>query len=205
MSSTIRLTPQLRSDIESLGTRSTCYLDHNTPIPIRNRYSTPETLGADRLAAAIGAYFECQHIRGSHKPTLVVDMGTAITYDFITEGGEYIGGNISPGVEMRLRALHEFTSQLPLVAKDGPHPPIGLSTETAIRCGVLDGVKHEVQGYIRQHLARQPQLLVFLTGGDNIDFEEQVKKCTFADNLLVSKGLNNILQHIARCTQHKDQ
>ena len=99
---------------------------------------------------------------------------------------------------MRFRALHEFTAKLPHVQAyaEGDFTVIGNSTETAIRHGVMDGVKHEIQGFICQFLSKYPNLCVFLTGGDSFDFEEQVKNRIFADKFLVSKGLNIILQHI---------
>ena len=92
------------------------YLNHLTPIPIRNLYSTPETLGTDRLASVTGAFYEAmKHNNDEPTDVLVIDMGTAITYDIIDAAGNYLGGNISPGVAMRLKALHHFTEKLPLV------------------------------------------------------------------------------------------
>lgn len=164
-----------------------------TPLPIQNKYSTPSTLGTDRLASVVGAYF---HDSNKLCPALCIDCGTAITYDFITADGQYLGGNISPGVSMRLRSLHEFTSRLPLVDKDGEIPPIGNSTETAIRSGVITGVRHEIIGYIDTYKVKYPDLNVFFTGGDAINFVYPSKKCTFVDDFLVLKGLHIILEHI---------
>lgn len=188
VSSTVNLTDEIKDDI-SKAVGNTIYFDSTTPLPIKNLYRTPETLGTDRLAAAIGAQEErpgCD--------VLVIDMGTAITYDFVNSQGEYIGGNISPGIEMRLKSLHEFTARLPLIKAKGEKPSIGKDTETAIRCGVIDGVKHEIEGFIRSATVKYPFLFVFLTGGDMIDFDESIKRRTFADNYLVLKGLNRILR-----------
>ena len=198
VSSTANVTEEMKQQIADTGIEHIYYFDSETPIPIRNLYSTPKTLGPDRLAAAIGAYFEGFNQWGKHTPILIIDSGSAITYDFVNEAGEYLGGNISPGVEMRFRALHEFTAKLPHVQAyaEGDFTIIGNSTETAIRHGVMDGVKHEIQGFICQFLSKYPNLCVFLTGGDSFDFEEQVKNRIFADKFLVSKGLNIILQHI---------
>lgn len=162
-------------------------LNHTTRIPIRNLYRTPQTLGMDRLAAVVGAY----HI--TKADTLVIDMGTAITYDFITSKGEYMGGNIAPGIDMRLQALHQHTALLPLVTATGRRPDIGEDTETAIRCGVLDGTKYEIEGYISKLSLKYPNLCVFITGGDLIYFDIDKKMRTFAEQFLVLRGLNEIL------------
>lgn len=185
----------MRQEIARWNIHPTLYLDGETPIPIINRYNTPQTLGTDRLAAVIGAYAEGKRRTGIHAPILVIDLGTAITYDFITAEGEYLGGNISPGIDMRLRALNAFTDKLPLVSHQGECPPVGHSTETAIRSGVINGVKHEIHGTIQHFLVKYPQLLIFLTGGDAIDFDEPLKKRIFADKFLVIKGLDQILKY----------
>ena len=170
---------------------NTIYFDGSTPIPIKNLYSTPETLGPDRLAAAIGAYFEMQ------QDLVIIDAGTAITYDIVTSNGEYLGGNISPGTEMRLKALHDYTAKLPVVSEKGYLPQYGTDTETAIRCGVIHGISYEIQQFICEMILKFPNLVVFLTGGDNIDFEENIKKRIFVDRYLVLKGLNIVLNKLA--------
>ena len=163
---------------------------YRTPIPIRNLYQTPQTLGVDRLAAVVAAY-----TLRPHRPALVIDAGTCITYDFIDERGQYQGGNISPGMEMRFKALHTFTDRLPHVNASGEIPDYGKSTETAIRAGVIRGIEHEIKGYIRQLKKNYPSLLVFLTGGNEISFERNLKSGIFADGFLVLKGLNRILEY----------
>lgn len=163
---------------------------YRTPIPIRNLYQTPQTLGMDRLAAVVAAY-----TREPHHPALVIDAGTCITYDFIDEQGQYQGGNISPGMEMRFKALHAFTDKLPHVNAQGEIPDYGKSTETAIRAGVIRGIEHEISGYIRLLKKNYPSLLVFLTGGNEFSFDTNLKSGIFADGFLVLKGLNRILEY----------
>lgn len=136
------------------------YLDHQTPVPVEIRYATPQTLGKDRLAAVVGAsYLE------PDTDVLVIDAGTAITYDFVDASRIYHGGNIAPGVEMRLRALHEFTSKLPLVTAQTESPFLGTDTVSAIRSGVLYGIQFEINGYIDTLKIKYPELSVYLTGG----------------------------------------
>lgn len=161
-----------------------------TPVPITNRYKSPETLGADRLAAAVGA--------SSLKPgkdLLIIDAGTCVTYEVIDAKGNYWGGNIAPGMQMRLRSLNEFTAKLPLVSAEGDVPGMGYNTETAIRSGVLRGMKYEIEGYIRSMRRKYPHLLVFLTGGDKINFDTTIKSIIFADKFIVPRGLNKILDY----------
>ena len=165
-------------------------LNHQTPLPVVNLYETPETLGYDRMAAVVGA-----NEQFPDKDILVVDAGTCITYEFIDSRGRYHGGNISPGMQMRFKALHQFTGRLPLVGSDGRKLPMGRDTETAIRAGVLKGIEYEISGYIESMKHKYPELLVFLTGGDEFSFETNVKSIIFADRFLVLKGLNRILNY----------
>ena len=157
-------------------------------MPFNIAYKTPETLGPDRLAAVAEAY--ALH---PERNILVIDAGTAITYDIVTADGTYHGGQISPGVNMRFKALNHFTGKLPLVSREGERTAIGCTTETAIREGVLQGVDKEIEGYINEYTLKYPNLLVFLTGGDTFLLDNRVKSRTFADSLLVIKGLNRIL------------
>lgn len=165
-------------------------LTHETPVPIKNLYKTPQTLGADRLAAVIGA-----NAIQPNRDLLIIDAGTCITFDFIDRHGQYHGGNISPGMEMRLKSLHAFTNKLPEVKADGKIPSYGDTTETAIRAGVYHGITFEIAGYISQLQKNYPQLLVFLTGGDKFSFDTNLKSSIFADSFLVLKGLNRILEY----------
>lgn len=165
-------------------------LDWQTKMPIRIGYSNPSTLGSDRIAAVMGAYAE-----HPGKNSLIIDAGTAITYDFLSADGVFHGGNIAPGKQMRFKALHEFTDKLPLINEKGETPVTGTHTETAIRGGVMRGIVYEITGYIEQYKEKYSDLLVFLTGGDAKLFEDKLKNRIFADNFLVLKGLNRILNY----------
>lgn len=165
-------------------------LTHNTLIPITNKYVTPETLGKDRLAAVIGAAY-----LKPNTEILVIDAGTAITYDFIDSKNIYWGGNIAPGLNLRLRALHEFTQKLPLVEPKNDCPFFGNTTESAILSGVIYGIVFEIDGYIKELKIKYPQLSTFLTGGSTFYFDTKLKNAIFAERNLVLIGLNRILQY----------
>lgn len=163
-------------------------LNADTPIPIRNDYRTPDTLGSDRLAAAVGA--QAQY---PGRDILIVDAGTCLTFEFIDREGHYKGGCISPGLQMRLKALRAFTARLPLVDSDGDIPDVGYDTATSIRSGVILGMKSEIEGRIEYFRKKHPDLLVFLTGGDKFSFDSKIKSLIFADKYIVPRGLNRIL------------
>lgn len=161
-----------------------------TPVPLQNRYRTPQTLGSDRLAAAVGAW--------TLKPgrnLLIIDAGSCITFDFVSAEGAYVGGNISPGLHARLRAIDDYFPRLPLVAPEGDVPELGYDTQTAIRAGVIEGMKHEIEGYIRHFSVKYADLLVFLTGGDQFNFDKTIKSAIFADHFVVPRGLDAILAY----------
>lgn len=165
----------------------TLFFDSNTPIPLCNDYHTPGTLGPDRLAAAIGAYAETKN------DILIIDAGTAITYDFVSADGHYKGGNISPGMRMRFEALHEHTAKLPLIDEKDDIPNLGYDTETAIRSGVILGIKYEIEHYINDFILKFPNITIYLTGGEKLDFDNSIKNRIFADYFIVLKGLNEVL------------
>ena len=167
-------------------------LTHTTALPILNKYETPETLGKDRLAAVVGAASICP----GHD-LLVIDAGTAITYDFLTAEGVYHGGNIAAGIDMRLNALHIFTQKLPLVTPSVHFPLLGTNTNSALIAGAVQGVIFEIEGYINHLKFKYPELLTFLTGGSSFYFDTKLKSAIFAENNLVLIGLNRILQHNA--------
>jgi type III pantothenate kinase len=169
---------------------SVLHLDHLTPLPIRNSYGSKETLGYDRIAAAVeaSAKFPGQDI-------LIIDMGTAITIDFISSEKEFLGGNISPGLLMRFRSLHEFTGRLPLVEPAVQDALLGNDTELAIRAGVQNGIIFELDGYINEQKERYPRLQVLMTGGDAVFFDKKLKNSIFVDLNLNLFGLHRILQY----------
>ncbi|MCE5332821.1 MAG: type III pantothenate kinase [Bacteroidales bacterium] len=164
-------------------------LNDKTPVPVINRYATPQTLGKDRLAAVIGAAY-----LQPETDLLVVDAGTSITYDFIDAQKVYRGGNIAPGIDMRLRSLHEFTQKLPLVKAENNSPLLGTDTQSAILSGVLYGIVFEINGYIDALKIKYPELSTFLTGGSTFYFDTKLKNPIFAEKNLVLIGLNRILQ-----------
>lgn len=161
-----------------------------TPVPIINRYKAKNTLGTDRLAAAVGA----QYLQPG-KDVLIIDVGTCVTFDMVSSKGEYLGGNISPGPSMRLKALNAYTDRLPLVDRKGPVSLIGDTTETAIRNGVINGIKYEIEGYIREFTKEYPGLFIYLTGGVHLNLHFSEKMPIFADDFIVPKGLNRILEY----------
>lgn len=169
------------------------WLDKNTPMPIRLEYETKETLGKDRIAAAVGANY-----LQPGRNLLVIDAGTAITYEVIESSGIYKGGNISPGLTTRFRALNQFTRQLPLIKEKNDVPLIGTSTESAILAGVVNGIVFEMDGYIDTLKAKYGDVFVFLTGGHSFYFERRLKNHIFADANLVLVGLNRILEYNAK-------
>ena len=164
-------------------------LKHHLPLPITTDYQTPQTLGMDRLAAAVGA-----SAQKPATPLLVIDIGTAITIDYVSAEGVYSGGNISPGVDLRFKALHQFTGRLPLIGEEGDIPPLGYDTETAIRSGVVEGIVRELDSYIDEY-KKNRNIFTFLTGGHAFYFESKLKNAIFADANLVLKGLNEILNY----------
>ena len=163
-------------------------LTNSTPIPITLAYETPLTLGRDRIAALVGAWS-----LQPHKAALVIDMGTCITYDFLTADGVFVGGNIAPGLAMRLKAMHAFTGKLPEIEVAEPTAYLGTSTHQAILGGAYWGVLHEIEGVIGQLKLKYDEFSIFLTGGTTIYFEKQIKNCIFAEPNLVLIGLNEIL------------
>lgn len=166
------------------------FFDHTTPVPIKNNYRTPETLGRDRLAAAVGA-----HLIFPKQNVLVIDAGSSITYELITETGTYIGGAISPGIQMRAKALAHFTDQLPLVNTPKESQLIGDDTVTSLQSGIVNGTIAEINGMIDSFLQSYSDLKIILTGGDANHFDKSLKNNIFASENLVLKGLNYILDY----------
>ncbi|HTB30549.1 MAG TPA: type III pantothenate kinase [Bacteroidia bacterium] len=164
-------------------------LTYQTPIPIRNTYKTPQTLGMDRLAAVCGAYSLYRE-----KNILVVNTGTCITYDFLDNKGQYRGGSISPGLDIRYKALHTFTGGLPLITPDtGFKKLTGTTTTEAIRSGVQVGIVKEVEGIIREYQSNWKDLTVILTGGSMQWMLKSLKIKIKGEPYLVLTGLNVIL------------
>lgn len=164
--------------------------DEHTPLPLINRYQSPETLGRDRLANAVAA---CVHYPG--RDVLVLDMGTCLKLDFVNSSGEYLGGSISPGLLMRYRALHAFTARLPLLEPVASTALIGTDTAGSIHAGVLEGYRAEAEGMIAAYTLEKPGLTVLLTGGDAPRFLDRLKSRIFAAPDLTLRGLHAIYLH----------
>ncbi len=168
------------------------YLDSQTPIPIQNCYQTKATLGNDRIAAAVGAW---EQFKG--KNILIIDAGTAITYEYLTEKGDYLGGAISPGMSLRFEVLNKSTSNLPKVVPQRAIQIVGKTTESAIQSGVINGILHEIDGVINNFLATNINTSVLGTGGDINFFDKNLKNSIFVLPNLVLMGLNRILLYNA--------
>ena len=165
-------------------------LNEKTPVPVKNLYITPETLGNDRLSAAVGA-----NALYPRQNVLTIDAGTCIKYDFVNERNEYEGGSISPGIAMRFKALNTFTAKLPLLTPTDEMKLIGKTTTESIWSGVQNGVIAEVDGIIDEYKKSIAQLRVVVTGGDLNFLDKRLKNSIFADPFLVLKGLNIILNY----------
>lgn len=165
-------------------------LDSKTPLPIKNLYKTPLTLGKDRIAAAVGAYslYPGENV-------LVLDVGTAITCEFINSSGEYLGGGISPGIRLRFKALNAYTDNLPLIEAEQISFLTGKSTKESILSGVMNGTRMELDGIIGEYSKEHGSLRILMTGGDAAFFETTLKSKIFVIPNLVLIGLNKILQH----------
>lgn len=173
--------------------REVMWLGPETRVPIVNRYATPATLGVDRLAAAVGAadIFPGEGV-------LVVDFGTAITYDVVTAAGEFLGGNIAPGVELRFRALSEFTKALPMgQLPEGEMVFPARCTRDAVESGVAMGIAAETEKYVERARRDYGIKKIIFTGGDAEFFAERLNFTIFATSDLVFRGLNRILEYNA--------
>lgn len=158
-------------------------------LPYISDYATPDTLGYDRMAlvsAALAQY--------PNKNTLIVDTGTCITYDFVNSEGRYKGGAISPGIDMRYKALNHFTEKLPLLDPNIPQDLIGNSTQTSIHSGVINGVTFEIDGIITAYKQENQDLTVILTGGNAHFLRDRLKNSIFANPNFLLEGLNFLLE-----------
>lgn len=188
-----------RKDIQDVVQRleetcKTLVLNHETPVPISMDYQTPETLGLDRLAAMVYAY---NNSRDQH--AIVIDAGTCITFDWLDNKGVYRGGNISPGIQMRLRAMHDYTAALPLLDIENHANAIGWTTSSAMQNGAVKGTIWEVDSFIAHVKAESmaSTINVFFTGGNGDFLGKYVKSQIFVDENLVLYGLNQILRYNA--------
>ncbi len=167
----------------------TISMSHKLALPLSLAYKTPETLGVDRIAAAVGA-----GVLFPDYAMLVIDAGTAITFDFVEPNGVFAGGNISPGIAMRLKSLHHFTANLPLVSINNSVPEIGSTTYEAIAAGVRNSVLFEIEEYISRWCNISRQHKVIVTGGDADFLVNSIKSSIFVNSNLVAIGLKRILE-----------
>lgn len=164
--------------------------DADCSVPIKNGYLTPRTLGRDRLAAAVGAA-----TLYPDREVVIIDLGTALTIDHLTADGCFSGGVISPGLEMRFRALHTHTAALPLVEPTDTEGVVGRTTEEAIALGVMNSVAFEIEGYLARFAKKNGDFIPILTGGAAKYFVKRIKNTIFAEPNLVFCGLNRILEY----------
>jgi type III pantothenate kinase len=187
LSSVVNHTPE----IESLLQEHTAFhkLNNASHLPFTIPVGKPETVGADRLAIAAASVFLFPK-----RNILAIGLGSCITYNFISQQHELLGGSISPGMEMRFRAMHEFTAKLPMAEAQWNVPLVGYDTKTNLQSGVVLGMAKEIDGIIEAYEERYGNFNALLTGGDIGIFEPHLKKKIFADSELIFKGLYAISQ-----------
>ena len=166
------------------------FITRESKFPFTNLYSTPTTLGIDRMVLATGAV-----LRFPNQNRLVIDAGTCITYDFVDENDNYLGGAISPGVRLRYESLHQQTAKLPLLTKNYPESFIGNSTQESIHSGIVNGVVLEIDGFIELYKTRYAKFIIILTGGDAEFLAMQLKNTIFANSNFLLEGLNQTFQY----------
>ncbi|WP_317899833.1 type III pantothenate kinase [Aurantibacillus circumpalustris] len=168
---------------------NTRVFESTTPIPLVNLYKSALTLGSDRIAASVGAWSLYPN-----KNVLTIDAGTCIKYNFVNEKNEYLGGAISPGIPMRLKAMHQFTQALPLVELDKNYDKLtGQSTAESLLSGALVAAACEADAMIDRYMEQHENLQVVITGGDADYLCKQLKNRFFANQNILLQGLNTIL------------
>ncbi|MFV8345985.1 type III pantothenate kinase [Flavobacterium sp. ZB4P13] len=166
------------------------FLSHEDPFPFNNCYATPKTLGIDRMVLAAGATLQFPN-----QNRLVIDAGTCVTYDFIDQENNYLGGAIAPGLRLRYEALHNFTAKLPLLSLESPKDFIGTSTSESIHSGVVNGFVYEIDGFIDEYKARYSNFIIILTGGDTDFLAKRLKNTIFANSNFLLESLNQTFQY----------
>jgi len=187
--SSVRKYPEELISVLKLECKTVLFFNSEIQTPLENLYESKSTLGYDRLAACAGA-----HGIYKGKNILVIDAGTAITFDFVNDKGQYIGGCISPGLKMRFKALHEFTQKLPELSRDENFNLIGKNTDDAIISGVQNGLIFEIDSYINNLKAKHSDLRIIITGGDaHFLYKLLNNKAEFHPEIVL-QGLNRILE-----------
>lgn len=162
-------------------------ISHETKFPFANLYATPNTLGIDRMVVSAGAV-----LKYPNQNRLVIDAGTCITYDFIDESDNYLGGAISPGIKIRYKSLNDYTSNLPLLEKKEIDHYIGNSTQNSIHSGIINGICYEIDGFISQYSLKNQDLTIILTGGDADFLAKRLKSTIFANSNFLLESLNTL-------------
>ena len=166
------------------------FVSHDDSFPFVNGYKTPQTLGIDRMVNAAGATLQFPN-----QNRLVIDAGTCVTYDFIDESNNYLGGAISPGLRLRYAALHNFTAKLPLLELQSPEHFVGKSTSESIHSGVVNGLVYEIDGFIDEYKTLYPKFIIILTGGDAVFLAKRLKNTIFANSNFLLESLNQLFQY----------
>lgn len=166
------------------------FISHEDSFPFTNLYETPKTLGMDRMVLAAGAVLQFPE-----QNRLVIDAGTCITYDFVDENDNYLGGAISPGLRLRYEALHNFTARLPLLELDSPKSIIGNSTSQSIHSGVVNGAINEIDGFINDYKQHYSKFTIILTGGDADFLAKRLKNTIFANSNFLLESLSHLFQY----------
>ena len=166
------------------------YIIREKVFPFQNNYASPNTLGIDRMVLAAGATILYPKVN-----KLVIDAGTCITYDFIDENNIYHGGAISPGMRLRYESMHNFTANLPLLTLEEPEKIIGNTTNQSLHSGVVNGVRFEIEGYIKELKTKNKKFIIILTGGDAIFLAKPFKNTIFANSNFLLESLNLIYQY----------
>nr|WP_315145347.1 type III pantothenate kinase [uncultured Flavobacterium sp.] len=166
------------------------FISHSDAFPFVNCYETPQTLGIDRMVLAAGATLQYPK-----QNRLVIDAGTCVTFDFIDENDNYLGGAIAPGLRLRYESLHNFTAKLPLLTLEKPKHFIGKSTSESIHSGVVNGLVFEIDGYIEEIKGQYSKFIIILTGGDTVFLAKRLKNTIFANSNFLLESLNQTFQY----------
>lgn len=190
LSSTAKIPQNLTAAFEKIP--YTVHLSENTPLPFSNLYASKNTLGKDRLALIAAA-----HAEYPNQNNLVIGCGTCITFNFINNKNEFLGGSIHPGLKMRLKAMHTFTDKLPLIALEKEATLMGNDTKSSLLSGVLFAAAKEIDGMIDEYLVKFPEMNIIITGGDADLLVYRLKNQIFATSNFTLIGLNHILEYNA--------
>ena len=166
------------------------FISNNDKFPFQNLYTTPNTLGIDRLVLAAGAV-----LKYPKQNRLIIDAGTCVTYDFVDENDNYLGGAISPGIRLRYESLHNYTANLPLLNREEPANTIGNATNQSIHSGVINGLTLEIDGFISTYSNNYKNFIIILTGGDSDFLDKRLKNNIFANQNFLLESLNQLFQY----------